>query len=329
MKRWWYVAAMSEEVAAGELVARRIYDDHLVLYRDANGAAHALADQCAHRGARLSDGKHEGDCVTCPFHGWAYAGDGRCTYIPANGKEAPIPHGAQVRSYPVQERAGLIWVYLGAPERMPELTLPDELTDEAWQSVSFKAHWKAHYSRVAESVIDVAHLPFVHPHTTGEVDPVVEGPDFTVTEDTICVIAKPFHPLLRTPLNEAEHREASTITLHFPNQLILRTNMAAENKMCTYLALTPTGAGTGEEETIIYGLALRNFLPDVELIDEIHYDHNVTVLDEDRPVVEGLRPQRIPLDIRVEQHVRADAQQVRYRQMLQRAWRESEREQSE
>ncbi|PWK15544.1 aromatic ring-hydroxylating oxygenase subunit alpha [Tumebacillus permanentifrigoris] len=318
MKNAWYIAVLSSELT-DELLARTILDQELVLYRDASGVAHALADQCAHRGARLSDGRHAGDCVACPFHGWEYDGSGRCTYIPSNGRAAPIPLAAHVRSYPLREVAGFVWVYLGDIEWMTELQLPPELTDPDWRAVPFRATWSAHFTRVAESVLDVSHLPFVHPTTTGEVDPMVDGPAFTATDDEICVYAKPFHPLLRTPIHEADYKGESTITLTFPNQLTLRTNMLEENQMATYLALTPTVDENGEDETIIYGLALRNFLQDIELLDDVHYEHNITVLDEDRPVVEGLRPKHLPLHPRAEVHVRSDAQQVRYRLMLKKA----------
>lgn len=356
MKNTWYIALDSADLHEG-LHARVLAGERLVLFRDSFGTAHALADQCPHRGARLSDGTQQGDCIACPFHGWEFNGGGQCTRIPANGRAAPIPTGARVRSYPVQEAAGYVWVYLADPATahdlgdsanspfhtttspgaanpngeeatVPPLDLPPELTDPAWRAVPFTARWNAHWTRVVESVLDVSHLPFVHPKTTGDVDPTVDGPEFTVTEKEICVIAKPFHPLLRTPLNEEDHREASTITLYFPNQLILRTHMASVNQMCTYLALTPTGDpdGDGEAQTLIYGLALRNFLPDMEMIDDIHFEHNVTVLDEDRPVVEGLRPKRPPLDIRAEQHVRSDAQQVRFRHMLKHALKRQHRQ---
>ncbi|KEO84270.1 aromatic ring-hydroxylating oxygenase subunit alpha [Tumebacillus flagellatus] len=325
MKNAWYIAATSAELTEDDLLSCTIGEEEIVLYRDSSGTARALQDQCPHRGARLSDGTQTDNSIACPFHGWQFDPDGRCTYIPSNGAEAPIPPAAAVRVYPVQEVAGHIWVYLGSSFPPPELKLPAELTAPAWHAVPFSARWEAHLTRVVESVLDVSHLPFVHPITTGDVDPRVDGPEFTATDDEICVVAKPFHPLLRTPLNEPDHREASTITLYFPNQLILRTNMAQENQMATYLALTPTREN-GVDETVIYGLALRNFLQDVDVIDDVHYEHNVTVLDEDRPVVEGLRPKHVPLDVSSEVHVRSDAQQVRYRLMLKKALQQESEE---
>lgn len=318
MKSAWYIIMRSDELQE-QLLACTVFDIALVLFRDEAGTAHALPNQCAHRGARLSEGKHRGNCLACPFHGWEFNGAGDCIYIPANGRDAAIPVHAKLTSYPLRECAGYIWIFLGNPQSVHELRVPPELNDPAWRAVPFTAHWKAHMTRVVESILDVSHLPFVHPTTTGDVDPIVDGPDFTVSADGICVHAKPFHPLLQTPLNEQDHKGESTITLQFPNQLILRTNMLEGHQMATYLSFTPSVDEQGAFHTMIQGLALRNFLTDVDMIDEIHYEHNVTVLEEDRPVVEGLQPQHVPLDLRAEVHVRSDAQQVRYRMMVKQA----------
>jgi len=312
MKDAWYIAATSEEVGDTPLVST-LFGEDLLLWRTADGAAHALLDRCPHRGARLSDGQLRDGCVACPFHGWVFDGAGRCQLIPANGSAARIPPRAHAQSFPVCEAAGHVFVWLG-PEPAAPLVLPPELTDPTWRAVPFQAHWEAHITRVTESVLDVSHLPFVHPRTTGDVDPQVDGPAFTYTDDEIVVTAKPFHPLVATPLNEEDAKGESTITFSWPNQMILRTDflLAAERGMATWLCVTPIN----DEETQIYGLALRNFFTDVELLDHIHYEHNITVLDEDRSVVEGLRPKQSPLDLRQEPHVRSDAQQIRYRLML-------------
>ncbi|ARU61960.1 hypothetical protein CBW65_13770 [Tumebacillus avium] len=314
MRNEWYVACRSADLVE-EMLECSILSTELFLYRDAEGVAHALHNQCPHRGARLSQGKLRGDCVVCPFHGWVFDGSGRCTLIPANGPHASIPQGAKVMSCPVQEAGGYLWVFVGEPHRVKELQLPFELTDPEWRAVPFVVEWEAHLTRVVESVLDVSHLPFVHPESTGtDVNPKVEGPEFSVTEQEIVIVAKPYHPLVRTPLNE-EDNGSSTITFTWPNQLILRTDMFEGNQMATYLALTPVT----EAQIRIHGLALRNFLQDTEAIDDIHYEHNVTVLEQDRPVVERLRPKRSPLELTQEVHIRSDAPQVRYRIMYRKA----------
>ncbi|TCP48442.1 phenylpropionate dioxygenase-like ring-hydroxylating dioxygenase large terminal subunit [Tumebacillus sp. BK434] len=313
MRNEWYVACRSDELV-GDMLECSILSTELILYRDSAGVAHALHNQCPHRGARLSQGELQGDCVVCPFHGWTFDGSGTCKLIPANGPHAPIPKQAKATSFPVQEAGGYVWVFVGDAE-VKALQVPTELTDPDWRAVPFLAEWDAHLTRVVESVLDVSHLPFVHPESTGtDVNPMVEGPEFRVTGQEIVIVAKPYHPLVRTPLNE-EEAGGSTITFTWPNQLILRTDMFQGNQMATYLALTPLT----DERIRIHGLALRNFIPDAEAIDEIHYEHNVTVLEQDRPVVEGLRPKQSPLALKEEVHVRSDAPQVRYRNMYRNA----------
>jgi phenylpropionate dioxygenase-like ring-hydroxylating dioxygenase large terminal subunit len=205
-----------------------------------------------------------------------------------------------------------------ANEEVPALQLPSELTDPAWHGVPFQMEWTAHLSRCIESTLDVSHLPFVHENATGEVDPTVDGPRFEVREREIFIEAKPYHPLVATPLNPEQSKGVSTIHFTFPNQLMLRTDMFAEQKMATYLSLTPVD----DQRIRIYGLALRNFLHEVELIDEVHYEHNVTVLEEDRRIVEELVPFRSPLDLQQEVHVRSDAPQIQYRRMIVKAMAE-------
>ena len=302
MRNAWDVAAESRELQEDEMVAVTIYDEEIALFRDGSGQAHALQDQCPHRGARLSDGRHHGDRIACPFHGWEFGGDGRCALIPSNGPDAPIPPKARVAAYPLQERGGSVWVWVGDAERVEPLELPPELTDPSWRAVHFQAKWHAHLTRVIESILDVSHLPYVHPES------------FQAGERELVLVAKPFHPLLIVPCDYVDDRKPSTITFHFPNQVILRTDMVDQQVMATYITMTPVEDGG----IILYGLALRIVLQDIELIDDVHYEHNVTVLDQDRPVVEGLRPRVSPLDLTREVHVRSDAQQVRYRQMVKR-----------
>lgn len=309
----WYVAGTSNEMKEYP-VNRKILGEEITLFRDTDGHLNALQDLCPHRGARLSHGSMKNGLLTCPFHGWQFSGDGSCRHIPANGIHAPIPSGARVKSFPVCEEAGYVWVFMGNHADMKPLKLPEEIRDPAWRKVPFETQWATDYTRVVESTLDVSHLPFVHRESTGpNVDPAVEGPSFQVNGDTIVVEAKPYRKQVQSEPTKAV--EISTITLLFPNLLILRTNVHADQTMATFLALTPID----HDQTLIYGLALRNFLIDFEPLDVFHCEHNLQVLEQDRVVVEGLRPKSVPLDLRAEQHVRSDGPQVRFRLMLRRA----------
>jgi phenylpropionate dioxygenase-like ring-hydroxylating dioxygenase large terminal subunit len=181
----WYVVLESREVKPGRLLGVTRMGERLVFARDRAGKAFCLRDRCAHRGAALSAGKHAGDAVECPFHGFRYDASGRGVLIPANGRNAEVPERFHVHAYPVHEQHGWLWIWWGErpPARIPAPRYFEDLDGFAWASAVDP--WNAHYSRVIENQLDVVHLPFVHYNTIGRGNrtlvngPVVErrGPD--------------------------------------------------------------------------------------------------------------------------------------------------------
>src|SRR5262245_28073206 len=119
----WYVAAWSDDLADGQLLARTILKEPVVLYRTADGGVAALEDRCPHRFAPLHMGKIvKGDAVQCPYHGLEFDSSGACVLNPHGTKN--IPPRARVRSYPVTEKHKAIWIWMG--EREPDLAkVPD------------------------------------------------------------------------------------------------------------------------------------------------------------------------------------------------------------
>ncbi len=95
--------------------------EKLVFWRDAQGKVSCLADFCPHRGVALSTGKVLGDHVQCPFHGFEFDTTGRCTLIPANGRNGPISREMKAFDYPTYEAHGFIFIWWGQPagERLP------------------------------------------------------------------------------------------------------------------------------------------------------------------------------------------------------------------
>jgi phenylpropionate dioxygenase-like ring-hydroxylating dioxygenase large terminal subunit len=137
-----------------------------------------LRDRCAHRGATLSKGTVLDDGkLQCPFHGFEYDASGKVTKIPANGKNAPVPERFRVQQYPTHEAHGFIWIWWG--ENPPEDLQPPRFFDglEGFSYGRAYDPWDAHYSRVIENQLDVAHLPFVHYNTIGRGNrTLVDGP---------------------------------------------------------------------------------------------------------------------------------------------------------
>ena len=132
LKNCWYVAAWDHELD-GKLLARTILEQPVLLYRGESGAAVALDNRCCHRGALLSNGRREGDCVRCMYHGLKFDPTGKCMQIPGQDN---MPAKLGVRSYPVVERDHLVWIWMGDPAKAdpvddPRLPVPARSAVEA------------------------------------------------------------------------------------------------------------------------------------------------------------------------------------------------------
>jgi phenylpropionate dioxygenase-like ring-hydroxylating dioxygenase large terminal subunit len=158
----WYVAAWSSEVSGQQLLARRLLDVPVVLLRLQDGRVAALHDQCCHRGLPLSMGQHEGDGLRCGYHGMKYDGCGACVEIPG---QPHIPAQARVRSWPVSEKHGLVWIWLG--DAPPTEDAPDYPWhgDWAWRGGLFR--YEADHELIVDNLLDLSHLGYVHQKTIG------------------------------------------------------------------------------------------------------------------------------------------------------------------
>lgn len=162
----WYVAAWDHELIDGRKLARTILEKPIVLYQGESGRYVALDDRCCHRGAPLSMGRIEGDCIRCMYHGMKYDAQGACVQIP--GQER-IPKTLRVRSYPVVEKNHLVWIWMGNPD----LADPDQirdyppLGDAGWRGLPAYLHYDANWLLIVDNLSDFAHLAFVHTNTLG------------------------------------------------------------------------------------------------------------------------------------------------------------------
>ena len=109
---FWYPAILGKELT-DEPVKVQMLGQNFVLFRNASGDAKCLSNTCIHRGGSLANGKIKGDCVECPYHGWQFDGAGLCHRIPSLGPRAKIPARARVDAYPVQEKYGIVFAFLG------------------------------------------------------------------------------------------------------------------------------------------------------------------------------------------------------------------------
>jgi phenylpropionate dioxygenase-like ring-hydroxylating dioxygenase large terminal subunit len=174
IRNCWQVAAFASEVGE-ELVARTIMDERIVLFRDKAGAAVALEDRCPHRIVPLSNGRYIDGIVECGYHGLRFDGTGRCVGIPG---QSSIPARARVSTYPVIERYGWVWVWIGDSERADASLVPSEFAwadTTGWRTVRGYTHFAANYQLLVDNLLDLSHETFVHSDLIGNAA-VAESP---------------------------------------------------------------------------------------------------------------------------------------------------------
>src|ERR1700722_7637690 len=112
----WYMPALAKSVGAGQMRREMLLGEPVLVGRLKSGEAFALRATCPHRGVPLSAGRILADnTVECSYHGWRFKKDGACSKIPSlTGHEDLEEENIRVRSYPVREQDGLLWVYMAA-----------------------------------------------------------------------------------------------------------------------------------------------------------------------------------------------------------------------
>jgi phenylpropionate dioxygenase-like ring-hydroxylating dioxygenase large terminal subunit len=171
LRNAWYVAATLDELAPGRLFARTLLHEPIVFFRDAGtGKVAALEDRCCHRGAPLSLGEISDAGLRCGYHGLVFDSRGICIDMP--GSRGRIPASARVKSYPVAEKTGFVWIWMGDPARASEHAIPEiphhTAEDDCLPPRSHGVmHVKAGYVLFLENLMDLTHLPYVHRKTIG------------------------------------------------------------------------------------------------------------------------------------------------------------------
>ena len=162
----WYPIAWSRDLDY-QLTKRRIIEKDLVLYRNSEGKVVAHLDICPHRMAPLSMGRLKGDAIECGYHGMTFDCSGKCIRIPGQR----IVGEPAVDTFPTHENMGLVWIWMGDPEKADTslvYDLPQYHDKENWSSVEGDAlEIGCFYLNLADNLCDPAHVSFVHLSTLG------------------------------------------------------------------------------------------------------------------------------------------------------------------
>jgi phenylpropionate dioxygenase-like ring-hydroxylating dioxygenase large terminal subunit len=166
LKNSWYCASWSVDVA-DRPVGIKILGEEIVLYRKADGQAVALSGVCPHRFARLARGKVVGDNLECPYHGLQFNASGACAHNPHSGA---IPRSARVNAYPLVERNGACWIWMGMPDAANNELIPsfDFVSNRAkWAGLTGYLRIESNYQLVLDNLLDLTHAAFIHTATVG------------------------------------------------------------------------------------------------------------------------------------------------------------------
>jgi phthalate 4,5-dioxygenase len=156
-RRHWLPFMLGDELAAEAPPTRvRLLGEPLVAFRDSRGRAGLLGEHCPHRRASLALGRNEGGGLRCAYHGWKFDVAGQCLDMPSEPADSGFRGKVRAEAYPVTERAGLLWAYLGPSEKRAELPEFEWLGLPAAQRHASRRVQACNYAQVLEGEIDEA-----------------------------------------------------------------------------------------------------------------------------------------------------------------------------
>jgi len=139
----------------------RLCGEDLVIFKDENGRYGLLARGCPHRGTDLAFGRLEGGGLRCAFHGWLFDVDGKCLETPAEPDGSNLCANIRQKSYPVVERSGILFAYMG-PGEPPAFPAMDCFVAPDSHTFAFKGMIDCNWLQSLEVGIDPAHTSFLH-----------------------------------------------------------------------------------------------------------------------------------------------------------------------
>jgi len=163
LRNYWQPVALVDEFEglARPVLPIHVLGEQFVLFRNAKKQFGLLDRHCPHRQADLAYGRWEDGNLRCVFHGWLFDVTGKCLQTPAEPEGSRLCESVRQRAYPVLERSGIVFAWLGEaePSAFPHFdcfTAPDAYT------FAFKGFWDCNWLQALEVGIDPAHASYLH-----------------------------------------------------------------------------------------------------------------------------------------------------------------------
>jgi phenylpropionate dioxygenase-like ring-hydroxylating dioxygenase large terminal subunit len=305
LRNAWYCAGFGGELASGALKPITMLEEAIVLFRSEDGSVGALADRCPHRFAPLSKGAVCQGQVQCGYHGLRFDGAGRCTHNPHG--DGSIPKASTVRAYPALERHGALWVWMGATDRADPSLLPDFGDVEerpGWSGVQGYLHVQAHYQLVADNLLDLSHVQYLHPFLASKEPPPADfRPDIRMEQQGDRVVAiNQFHRMPNSDLYKMLWERGEP-----PSHVTMRANMRWDPPSLLLLdtGACPDGGAreqgpsapsahwlTPETETsthYFWAAARDRFVGNAQVSEQMRQGIDSAFRNEDEPMIEAVQ----------------------------------------
>jgi vanillate monooxygenase len=185
-KNIWYVAATPDEINEKPL-GRKICNESIVFFRGENGVIAAVQDFCPHRGAPLSLGYVCNGKLVCGYHGLEMGCNGKTVHMPGQR----VNGFPSIKSYPVVERYGFIWVWPGDPTLSDESKIPHQewYDHPEWAYGGGLYHIQCDYRLMIDNLMDLTHETYVHSTSIGQKE-IDETPCKTKVEGDMVITSR-------------------------------------------------------------------------------------------------------------------------------------------
>jgi phenylpropionate dioxygenase-like ring-hydroxylating dioxygenase large terminal subunit len=295
----WYAAALSSDIGEAPF-ARTICDEEIVFFRTSGGQVAALEDRCAHRHAPLSLGVVTGDHIQCGYHGMTFGADGACLRVP--GQQTPPP--TCVRAYPVEERDGWVWLWIGDPAKADASTIPSlpYFGVPEWAGFQKYFHVKAGCQLFVDNLLDLSHVAFTHAASIGAASAADADAHVAVSVEEDCVRGeRSLDGVEPGPFIKAWGGFEGTIKRHStyvwrpPSVMDICSRFSDPDGAITIMVINPITPETSTTAHFWIGWA-RDFKLDDSAETEKAIEQNTQVILEDVRIIEGqqLRMSKYP-----------------------------------
>lgn len=236
LRNTWYVFGWASEASNGAMLARTILGEPIVLFRDEQGAPHALSDRCPHRFAPLHMGVIRGGVVQCAYHGLEFDGQGACVKNPHGAGH--IPAAAKVPTYPVVERHSLLWIWMGQTDLADSALIPnfEFLDQDRWEVGQGYLLAQANYLLEVDNIMDLSHIEFLHTSTLGS--PGISAAEAQVTREGSAIWSK---RLIKDHILSDFMYQATGIPHGAPVDRWIEVRWSAPSNMALRVGSTPAG----------------------------------------------------------------------------------------